>query len=209
MKHIKFASPKWAGYSGHFGRILFDNGISVDPVSRLDRDLLAAAEVFVEVDENGRERPAGVAHRLVVESKLRLPVEKPLKRQSEQDKAKEQLEVASRVDQAPTDFYTREELEAVADKEGIKGLRIIAEPWGVKHRAIPVLIEMILGAQSAFKDKRAKRLEVAAASAEEIIKASEQPVIKHSSKDDADTINDAAASGDLGAALNTQEGEGA
>lgn len=43
--------------------------------------------------------------------------------------------------------YTREQLETVADEEGIAGLRAIAEPMGVTGRSIVELIDRILEAQ--------------------------------------------------------------
>ena len=43
--------------------------------------------------------------------------------------------------------YSREELEAIADKDGIQGLRDIGNPLNVKATAIDKLIEMILLAQ--------------------------------------------------------------
>lgn len=43
--------------------------------------------------------------------------------------------------------YTREELEAIADNDGIRGLRDVAELRGVKGRSIEELISELLAAQ--------------------------------------------------------------
>ena len=45
--------------------------------------------------------------------------------------------------------YSREELEAIADSEGIRGLRDVAELRGVKGRSIEELIDELLAAQEA------------------------------------------------------------
>jgi len=46
----------------------------------------------------------------------------------------------------PTHWWTREELEVIADKNGISGLRAIAKPLGIKGRGIDELIDEITAA---------------------------------------------------------------
>nr|WP_085000750.1 hypothetical protein [Cronobacter sakazakii] len=48
---------------------------------------------------------------------------------------------------APVQRFTREELESIADSEGIAGLRQIGKPLGVKAKGIVEMIEGILKAQ--------------------------------------------------------------
>lgn len=48
---------------------------------------------------------------------------------------------------AETGKYTREALEAIADKRGLKGLREIGEELGIKGKSIPELIDRILKGQ--------------------------------------------------------------
>lgn len=43
-----------------------------------------------------------------------------------------------------TDIPDRAGLEAIADKEGMSGLRVIADRLGVRAKSIPVLIDKIL-----------------------------------------------------------------
>ena len=51
-------------------------------------------------------------------------------------------------DKAPVlAVFTREELEAIADTDGIRGLRDVAELRGVKGRSIEELIDELLAAQ--------------------------------------------------------------
>lgn len=161
MKKLKVASPTWLGYTGPLGNVAFVDGVSVDFLPRVVRDRLSASMEFVEIDEEGNEAAAGVAHRLVDESAARAPVIEPMERQSDEDKKSENVKaVLEGVKNA--EVNTREELEEIAAKGGIKALREVADRWGVKHRSIPVLIEMILGAQDSFVAARNKKLEDAA-----------------------------------------------
>lgn len=50
--------------------------------------------------------------------------------------------------------WTREELEAIADKGGIAGLRQVSEPMGVKDVSIVKLIDKILDAQDAAASEK-------------------------------------------------------
>lgn len=231
-KKLKVVSPMWANYTGSLGRIAFVDGVSVEALSRQTRDRLSASMQFVEVDEDGEETPAGVAHRLVSESHMRADVVDALTLQSEDDKKKEAIQdVLSQT--ATTDIFSKEDLEKIADKKGIKGLRDVAERWGVKHRSIPVLIQMILDSQERWVIARDRRLaeKVAAEVAARGVEIGEQieeptevasiPAAKlgdnFENEDDdeglmddpVDPLLEAAATGDLGAALSddSQKGE--
>lgn len=48
---------------------------------------------------------------------------------------------------AEVKVYTKEELEEIADEKGIKGLREVADPMGVKDTSIEGLISEIIAAQ--------------------------------------------------------------
>ncbi len=152
MKKLKIIQPGYHGYTGPIGRYEFVDGISVDAISRPDRDQLATAFQFMEVDEHGKEEFAGITHRMVAEAAARAPILEPLKRDTEEDKAIEQKRLASNkiAITGNMKLHSREDLEAVASKSGIAGLRKIAELWHVKHRSIPSLIEMILDAQALY-----------------------------------------------------------
>lgn len=50
--------------------------------------------------------------------------------------------------QSAPHIYTREELEVIADKDGIAGLRLISEPMEVRSKKITELIDGILKAQA-------------------------------------------------------------
>jgi len=106
MKHVKIVAPAWAGYNGHFGRYEFKDGVSVNPLSQLDRDRLSTAVKIVELDDDGGETPSGIATRLVDDRAMRAPVLAPLQRQTEKEKKEELLRTALNADHPPTQLRT-------------------------------------------------------------------------------------------------------
>lgn len=152
MNRLKLSGSRWAGYTGNIGTVDFKDGISAYPVPRNIADRLSAAIAMVEVDEEGNELgEAGVVTRVIRDSALRAPVLAPLERQTEAERKVEDLRNTLKANKAPTDtFYTVDELHAIVDEKGIKGLRAIAEPWNVKGKAIPALIEAIIASQNKF-----------------------------------------------------------
>lgn len=160
MKHLKIVSAGWAGYTGYLGIVEFKDGVSVDPVPRNIADRLTGLVQFVEIDAEGNEETTGISHRLVQESAARVPVLENLDRQSEADRVQEDKLEAMRAEKPPVErFYTGQQLEEVASEKGMKGLRVIGDAWGVKHRSIPELIRLILQAQNEFLTKRNKRMQ--------------------------------------------------
>lgn len=186
MKHLKITSKGWAGYTGNLGRVEFKDGVSVEPVTRVLADRLSGLISFVEVDDEGNEAPTGIAHRLVAESRDRIPVLARLERQSPGDRLQEETLEALRQEKAPAQVYTGEQLETIASEKGMRGLRLVGDAWGVKHRSIPDLIKLILVAQSQWLEKRNKRLsdlsERAAAAAEEAKTAEERRRVEEAEK---------------------------
>ncbi|SOC90003.1 hypothetical protein SAMN05216358_0019 [Rhizobium sp. AN5] len=231
MKHLKVVDDKWKGYTGALGIAEFKDGISVYPLPRHIRDRMAAAMNFVEVDTDGNEQPAGAAHRMIREYAERAAPITELARQTDGEKNAEIA--ASQVELAKTPVVlSRFELEAVASKGGIKGLREIGNKWNVKHRAIPTLIEMILDAQDKAvaktkkpeapvepvvdpadpaeddvmaqiaAEKAARDAEILAAEQRQAAEAAE---FLAAEKGKEEALKDAAASGDLAAAVSTDE----
>lgn len=62
--------------------------------------------------------------------------------------ADEVVEITEATSTTPTNF-TREELEKIADEKGIKGIREIADPLGLKSNSIVPLIDAILEKQAS------------------------------------------------------------
>lgn len=161
MNYLKIASPAWANYCGVIGTIEFKNGVSVYPVPRIFADKISAAMEMIEVDAEGNEiRPAGGAHRLITESRVRAPIAEKLTAVSQADLDAEERALAAKSDKPPVSrFYEAAELEAIASKGGIKALREVGDQWGVKGKAITALIIEILDAQATWFKERDARLE--------------------------------------------------
>ena len=226
-KYLKLVQTGYETYTGPIGASEFINGISTVMIPRVDRDRLATAFQFVEFTEEGvDEIPAGVAHRLVADSAIRAADQKPLERQTEAEKEIEMaMSKIAREDERV--IYTREELEKIADKKGINGLREVAKPWDVKHRATAELIALILQAQDnwlALRQAEFERrgltreqfeaslvpqpAETPAPAADAPAETEEAPVAETAETPEADdpapSPEQAAETGDLAAALNQE-----
>lgn len=148
MKRIRIAQVGWAGYSGQLGDLDFKNGVSIEPVTQRQADRIGALIAVMFLDEEGvDESQAGQQVRMIDELAERSVVQDVLETQTEAEKKAEKVEEPAKP-AIPDTVYTLESLQEVADAHGIKGLREISDPYGVKGRAIPELIEEILGAQS-------------------------------------------------------------
>jgi hypothetical protein len=166
LNYLKIVSKGWAGYNGQLNIITFKDGVSTEPVPPLIADRIAACVTVVACNEDGSEGETealvGIQHRLVTETASRAPIAKPLPRMSDADRELEKKVEAARALEQPTDkLFTRLDLEQVADKSGIKGLREIASGWQIKARSIPDLINEILAAQGKFLAQRQALLDSA------------------------------------------------
>ena len=203
LKYLKVSGDKWKGYTGVLGMVRFVDGVSTEKLPRWQRDKMAAAMNFVEIDADGNEQPAGAAYRMIREYAERAAPVSQLSRQSEGEKNAEIAAAQVALAKVPA-VLTRAELEAIAEKQGIKGLREIGKKWNVKHRAIPTLIEMILDAQEKAVAKTRKP-EAPAEPVAEQRQAAEAAEFLAAEKAKEEAIKDAAASGDLAAAVSTEE----
>ncbi len=198
MKYLKVADGKWKGYTGALGMVQFVDGRSETMLPRHIRDRMAAAMPFIEIDADGSEQPAGAAHRMIREYAERAAPLTTLSRQSEGEKNAEIAESQIKLAKVPA-VLTRAELEEIASKGGIKAVREVGKKWNVKHRAIPTLIEMILDAQ----EKAVAKTKPATPAAEPEPEPDEAVTIEPTVEESA--VQAAAASGDLGAALSSDD----
>lgn len=207
MKKLKLVQAGYKNYTGPIGAYEFVDGVSVDFLPQVERDRLAVAFEFVEVDTEGVENPAGIAHRLVSQGDTVAEILPVLDTQTEEEKLQELKDAADNVSRANITIYEKDDLQRIADKGGIKALREIAVLWNVKHRSIPVLIGMILDAQAASEAKL-EELRVRKAEAEKALApvAEESSVAPSGEVTLSNGIQNAAATGDLSAALNITEG---
>lgn len=150
---IKIIQPGYEGLNGQLGVFDFIDGISVQDVPYLDALHLAALVTVVDIatDDHPANSPFEVA-----------PVN--LAAAVEHRESGVLVEAPAAVAVTPSS-HTKESLEAVADASGIKGIREIAEPLGLKDNSIVELIAKILAAQAATE------AEVAQAAAEAALAA--------------------------------------
>lgn len=151
MKRVVIAQKGWSGFTGNMGSTYFENGYAELSDSEIRR--IAANIKLQEVDEYGNELGfVGPTVDMVRTSKLSAPVVKS--RRTYKNKTEEtsgsqisqKKEIKDDIKEV-SEFYTRDDLEGVADLDGIKGLRKIAESYGIKGTSISNLIEEILIAQ--------------------------------------------------------------
>lgn len=146
---IRLTQPGFENYTAQMGVHFFEDGMTLTDVKPSDAVRLAAQ--FLCEWEDGT--PVSVAQSLIDHSNMTtdtMPRERnadeALSQQASEAQARAGAE-ASENAKREAKVYTKEQLEAVADKEGIKGLRTIATPLGVKGNAINEIIAEILAAQ--------------------------------------------------------------
>lgn len=137
MKY-RITEPGWEGFTGHLGMEEFVDGVSVEAISKAEASRLACI-VRIETVEDAPKNPS--ATQQVLDS---YHTQAGLATLATAD---EEQGVMKQVPEQPDRVYTKEELEQIADQGGIKAIRAIAEPRGIKGAAIGDLIAKVLKAQ--------------------------------------------------------------
>lgn len=170
-QRLRIVEPGWETFTDEMCGVKFVNGLSVEPVASMQARILANVirmeaedgtnpsisqalvdvanvEMAVVVElETGVEDP--VVEKLIEETANAVHVQ--IVNRSEQAVAAlqgDEQSVVAVVAVPDSVTHTKESLEAIADKEGIKGLREVAARFDVKGRGIEELIKEILTAQS-------------------------------------------------------------
>ena len=146
--HITMVGKGLRGHNGFLGRHEFKDGRSVKPIPIRDALRIAAGIACIDDDEkplhptthkmryNPSRRPAPNVRYL------------PGERESGNEvKAQPKPSANAPKDAATRDQYSRQDLEEIADQQGIEGLRKIAESYNVKDRSIQGLITGIIQAE--------------------------------------------------------------
>lgn len=143
---IKLIEPGYENFNGNLGQIWFEGSVSVGHVSYAEANFLSTImriadaetgnEVGMLLDQIAElDRPAtSVTYKTLAD----------IQAEEAEGKGADSEVVADEFEHK----YTVEELEAVADKSGIAGLREIADKFEVKGTSIAKLIEGIISAQS-------------------------------------------------------------
>lgn len=136
MKKIRITEPGWATFTGNYGGVEFVNAESVDLVSPFNASRLAA---LIRIEDSDGKNPS-VAQQ-IVDSK-HTAADQEMVSSVNTGVVHAEAKVSTL-----TGGYTRDQLAAVVDKGGIKALRQIAEPLGVRGTKVVDLIDKIILAQ--------------------------------------------------------------
>lgn len=138
MKKVRLLQAGYEHFTGQYGPNSFTNGVSDEPLLPIHAHFIGAA-IAAEYEDGTPINPA-LNYSLAVDMK---PADAE---QVAQERAAIAAEHEKKVARAAV-TYTREQLEEIADKRGIKGLREIGDDLGVKANSVADLIAGILKAQ--------------------------------------------------------------
>jgi hypothetical protein len=133
----KIVEPGWEGFSDRLGYIEFKDGVSVDDISRAEAERLSGVVRLETFEDEPKSHSAA-----------------ELQRELEAGNSTIALEIhpaapkTSPISGGKT--YTADELAAVADSDGIRGIRSIAAAFDLKGTSIAELIVQVLAAQEAL-----------------------------------------------------------
>jgi len=162
---IRLTDPGFAGYNGYFGNIMFTDGVSehissveaerlgcIVACETLDGENPSATQRMVDVRNKDLDELRGTAHEV---SNLSAQAAERFGDQVG-DQVTEQVQSVNSSAAKPGFDFTREDLEALADAEGIAGLRNIGSQHGVKGRSIAEIIEELLALKEAAEAAASK-----------------------------------------------------
>lgn len=145
MTKVRIAVPGWDSYNGYFGPVEFKNGESVRDLTDLE---IARIGANIRIESLEDDKQLGVGATIVETMRYSAEVVTPHQTIVEEEAAAKAKEpVVEEVKEPAKVIYTREDLEKIADDEGIKGVRKVAAVFGVKAVQINQLIDEILEAQ--------------------------------------------------------------
>ena len=145
---LRLTQPGYETYTAQMGVIFFENGLSTADVKPVDAVRIAAQ--FLCEWEDGTT--ASVAQSILDHAHATTLTIPQVQNADEAlaQAATDAGAVASTNEAAGGEkLYTENQLSEIADKSGIKGLRSIAEPLGIKGHSIAELIKAIVEKQAA------------------------------------------------------------
>lgn len=152
---VKLTQAGWEDLNGWFGAFEFVDGVSVKDLNPAECNRLRACVGcdIIERDEGYVPMNADYSEIKSAEAPVGNTIQpvdpEELEKKLEKDKQSLMSRIANAIKSKEVEkVWTAEELEAIADDEGIAGLRRIADPMGVKGKAIQQLIDDILKEQA-------------------------------------------------------------
>lgn len=143
---LKIVEPGWEGFNGTLGVVQFADGVSVGDVSRVEVNIISGNIRVVDFEDDSSvgalELDADVQNKPCFSQNLQTLEE--ILAGAPAPVAAAPVAVVEKTEKQ----YTQAELEKIADKSGIAGLREIGDEFGVKGTSISGLIEAILGKQA-------------------------------------------------------------
>jgi hypothetical protein len=139
-RKLKIVEPGLERYTGPIGSYNFVDGLSEHPVGYMEAQRIGAAMRVEDADEEGFQvSPAANMYRV-----RDVPADDP-----EVLAFGKTVEVDGKA-VAINERFTREQLEGIADKKGLAGLREIATRWSASARSINDMIDRIIEAQTVI-----------------------------------------------------------
>ena len=156
---LKLIGKQFVNFTGQFGGIDWENGISVNDVNPIEANRIASIVGAKFLDGSDASECDKIISMKNMESPYR-QTSRPLTveeiKNFEKEKNKRPLDVEKENKSQPKKqtlkIYTREELEKIADEKGLNGLREVAVPYGVTANKVSSLIFKILDRQDRAQD---------------------------------------------------------
>lgn len=148
---IKFANPDLASFTGMYGMLEFKDGVSVNDVSEHDVRLFGAITTIEVIGDGFTPEKSYDEIKNISAGSVTLPTLAELQAQAAQLVTAVMSPPEGATVSTPAVVYTKEQLEAIADKDGIAGLRNIGDTLDVRGTSITKLIQAILDAQAKIK----------------------------------------------------------
>lgn len=136
---VRLLEGAFKGYTGFLCGVHFENGVSITELPFVDQQRICAS-MRAETIEGKNVSPSGIySTRHTINAG-----------DIKETAAPEVINLAREDDSGNSRHvqrFSREELEAIADSEGIAGLRLVGNSLGVKSKGIVEMIDNILKAQ--------------------------------------------------------------
>lgn len=140
-KKVRLLQAGYEQFTGQLGRNFFVDGLSVEPLLPVHAHFIGST-MAAEYEDGGTINPA-------LNYALSMGDAPDVASEKAGEKVQEMLETDAAAASSVKEVYTREQLEEIADKRGIKGLREIGDVLGVRANSVSALIDDILKAQEA------------------------------------------------------------
>lgn len=146
-RKLKLTGRGYETFTGEYCGVDFVNGVSVDVVNKTDchKISMLLGAVDAETGESVGLYAEQEKKRAEERKKIRAELERK-QAQTESQKQSEKKTPAVEIE------FTEESLGEIADKEGIAGLRKIADKYGIKGRGISELISELLEYKAQFDE---------------------------------------------------------